>query len=294
MYLVELYLEELSKVRDKKTIERISYQLAKLEELKPLDQRSLFEFYEELRKTQSHRTAIQTLQEIRRFYHWLFQKGYHYEFSEQAFRELKKKKEFENSARKYFTEEEVEKILSYIRTKPKPFVYYLLCVVLLSSGLRISEALSLKKDDFRERRLITEKGEERSVFVVKVKGKFAKEREVPLVLWKREWEEVIRKQLDSLKEGQAFFTYSLRFPKSVKVLTLSRDAVYRFFFDLSKELGIDVHPHRFRYTYAVWLAMKNIPPNVLKEFLGHSSIRTTLEVYAQAQKEKVLDLIANL
>jgi Holliday junction resolvasome RuvABC ATP-dependent DNA helicase subunit len=40
--------------------------------------------------------------------------------------------------------------------------------------------------------------------------------------------------------------------------------------------------------------MKNIPPNVLKEFLGHSSVRTTLEVYAQAQKEKVLDLIAGL
>lgn len=80
MHLVNLYLEELSKVRDKKTIERISYQLSKLEELKPLDQRSLFELYEELRKTQSHRTAIQTLQEIKRFYQWLSQKGYHYEF----------------------------------------------------------------------------------------------------------------------------------------------------------------------------------------------------------------------
>ncbi len=68
------------------------------------DQRSLFELYDELRKTQSHRTAIQTLQEIKRFYQWLSQKGYHYEFSEQAFKKLKKKKEFENRARKYFTE----------------------------------------------------------------------------------------------------------------------------------------------------------------------------------------------
>jgi len=40
--------------------------------------------------------------------------------------------------------------------------------------------------------------------------------------------------------------------------------------------------------------MKNIPPNVLKEWLGHSSAKTTLEVYAQAQKEKMLDLIASL
>jgi integrase len=73
----------------------------------------------------------------------------------------------------------------------------------------------------------------------------------------------------------------------VKLLILSRDAVYRFFLDLSKELGIEMHPHRLRYTYAVWLAMKNIPPNLLKEFLGHSSVRKTLEVYTQAQKEKV-------
>jgi hypothetical protein len=102
MHLVDLYLEELSKVRDRKTIERLSYQLSKLEELKPLDQRSLFEFYEDLRKTQSHRTAIQTLQEIRRFYHWLSQKGYHYEFSEKALEELKKKKEFERQGKEIF------------------------------------------------------------------------------------------------------------------------------------------------------------------------------------------------
>jgi integrase len=244
MYLVDLYLEELSKVRDPKTVEKKKHLLIHLEELRDFSKRDLFEFYEKLRQRLSHGSALEVLREVRLFYEWLKERGYHYEFSEQAFRELKKKREFENRARKYFTEEEVETILSYIRTKPKPFVYYLLCVVLLSSGLRISE--------------------------------------------------VIRKQLDSLKEGQAFFTHSLRFPKSIKVLTLSRDAVYRFFYDLSKELGIDAHPHRFRYTYAVWLAMKNIPPNVLKEFLGHSSVRTTFEVYAQAQKEKVLDLIASL
>jgi len=294
MYLIELYLKELSKVRDSKTVEKKKYLLYHLEEVRDFSKRELFEFYEKLRQRLSHGSALDVLREVRLFYEWLRERGYHYEFSEQAFSELKRKKEFENKARKYFTEEEVENILSYIRTKPKPFVYYLLCVVLLSSGLRISEALSLKKEDFKERKVLTEKGEEKSVFVVKVKGKFSKEREVPLVLWKREWEGVIRKQLESLKERQAFFTYSLRFPKSVRVLTLSRDAVYRFFFDLSKELSLDVHPHRFRYTYAVWLAMRNIPPNVLKEFLGHSSVKTTLDIYAQAQKEKVLDLIASL
>jgi Site-specific recombinase XerD len=228
MYLIDLYLEELAKVRDPKTVEKKKYLLYHLEEVRDFSKRELFEFYEKLRQRLSHGSALDVLREVKLFYKWLQERGYSYEFSEKALEEIKKKKEFEGKARKYFTEEEVENILSYIRTKPKPFVYYLLCVVLLSSGLRISEALSLKREDFQERRLITEKGEEKFVFVVKVKGKFSKEREVPLVLWKREWEEVIRKQLDSLKEGQAFFTYGLRFPKSVKLLTLSRDAVYRF------------------------------------------------------------------
>ena len=157
MYLVDLYLEELSKVRDPKTVEKKKYLLYHLEEVRDFSKREMFEFYDRLRQRLSHRSALDVLREVRLFYQWLRERGYSYEFSEQAFRELKKKKEFENKARKYFTEEEVEKILSYIRTKPKPSVYYLLCVVLLSSGLRISEALSLKKDDFKERRLITKR-----------------------------------------------------------------------------------------------------------------------------------------
>jgi len=101
-----------------------------LEELRNFSKGELFEFYGKLRQRLSHGSALEVLREVRLFYAWLRERGYHYEFSEQAFRELKKKKEFENKARKYFTEEEVEKILSYIRTKPKPFVYYVLCVVL--------------------------------------------------------------------------------------------------------------------------------------------------------------------
>jgi len=151
MYLVDLYLEELSKVRDPKTVEKKKYLLYHLEEVRDFSKREMFEFYDRLRQRLSHRSALDVLREVRLFYQWLRERGYSYEFSEQAFRELKKKKEFENKARKYFTEEEVEKILSYIRTKPKPFVYYLLCVVLLSS------AKNFRSPVFEKRRLQREK-----------------------------------------------------------------------------------------------------------------------------------------
>ncbi len=103
MYLIDLYLEELSKVRDPKTVEKKKYLLMHLDELRDFSKRELFEFYEKLRQRLSYGSASEVLREVKLFYEWLRERGYRYEFSEQAFRELKKKKEFENRARKYFT-----------------------------------------------------------------------------------------------------------------------------------------------------------------------------------------------
>jgi integrase len=304
MYLIDLYLEELSKVRDPKTIEKKRYLLMHLGELRDFTKRELFEFYEELRKRLSHRSAMDVLMEVKLFYEWLRERGYSYEFSEKALEELKKKKEFENKARKYYTEEEVEVILSAIRgtlegTKPKPSIYYLLSVFLLCSGLRLSEALSVKKEDIFKREMLSSQGEKRVFYFVRVRGKFSKEREAPLVFFKEEYRKLFEKRLNELSVGEKFFKYALVFPKSVKVLELKKGTALNFFHDLEKELkslgyNIPVNAHRFRYTYAVWLARKGLPINFLKDFLGHSSSKTTLEIYAQAQKEKSLEVLAQL
>jgi len=304
MYLIDLYLEELSKVRDPKTIEKKRYLLMHLGELRDFTKRELFEFYGELRKRLSHRSAMDVLLEVKLFYEWLRERGYSYEFSEKALEELKKKKEFDNKARKYYTEEEVEVILSAIRgtlegTKPKPPIYYLLSVFLLCSGLRLSEALSVKKEDIFKREGLNSQGEKKVFYFVRVKGKFSKEREAPMVFFKEEYRQLIEKRLVELSSGEKFFRYTLAFPKSIKVLELKKGTALNFFHDLEKELkslgyNIPVNAHRFRYTYAVWLARKGLPINFLKEFLGHSSSKTTLEIYAQAQKEKSLEVLAQL
>jgi integrase len=304
MYLIDLYLEELSKVRDPKTIEKKRYLLMHLGELRDFTKRELFEFYEELRKRLSHRSAMDVLMEVKLFYEWLRERGYSYEFSEKALEELKKKKEFDNKARKYYTEEEVEVILSAIRgtlegTKPKPPIYYLLSVFLLCSGLRLSEALSVRREDIFKREVLSSQGEKKVFYFVRVKGKFSKERETPMVFFKEEYRQLIEKRLAELSAGEKFFRYTLAFPKSIKVLELKKGTALNFFHDLEKELkslgyNIPVNAHRFRYTYAVWLARKGLPINFLKEFLGHSSSKTTLEIYAQAQKEKSLEVLAQL
>ena len=288
--LADAYLSELRKIRSEKSVEFKSFALSYLEELKPLGRTELFELYERMREKVSHTTAIAYLSEIRRFYRWLSERGYSFEFSETAFKEIKSKKELKGKVRKYFTEEEVSTILNYIRTKPMPPIYYVFSVFLLCSGLRLGEALSLKRGDIQQRKIITKEGTEKTLYVVKVKGKFSKEREVPLYFWEEDYKKVWENFLAQATED--LWLYKLQFPKSYKILKLSRRSVLVAYYNMEKALGFPINAHRFRYTYATWLAMKGIPINVLKEILGHSNVRTTLEIYTQAQMEKVFNVFA--
>ena len=289
--LADAYLSELRKIRSNKTVEFKSFALSYLEELKPLGRSELFELYEKMREKVSHSTAIAYLSEIKRFYRWLSERGYSFEFSENSFREIKAKKELKGKVRKYFTEEEASKILNYIRTKPMPPIYYVFSVFLLCSGLRLGEALSLKRSDVQQRKIVAKDGTLKTLYVVKVKGKFSKEREVPLYFWEETYKKVWENFL-SKANSEDLWLYKLQYPKSYKVIKLSRRSVLVAYYNMEKALGFPINAHRFRYTYATWLAMKGIPINVLKEILGHSNVRTTLEIYTQAQMEKVWDVFA--
>ena len=289
--LVDAYLSELRKIRSDKTVEFKSFALNYLDELKPLGRAELFELYEKMREKVSHATAIAYLSEIKRFYRWLSERGYSFEFSESAFKEIKAKKELKGKVRKYFTEDEVSKIINYIRTKPLPPIYYVFSVFLLCSGLRLGEALSLKRSDVQQRKIVAKDGTLKTLYIVRVKGKFGKEREVPLYFWEEDYKKVLESFL-AQANLEDLWLYKLQFPKSYKILKLSRRSVLVAYYNMEKALGFPINAHRFRYTYATWLAMKGIPINVLKEILGHSNAKTTLEIYTQAQMEKILDAFA--
>jgi len=291
LYLVDEYISQLSRVRSEKTLEFKRNALRFIEEIKDLSTDEVFRLYEVLRERTSHSTAMAYLSEIKRFYEWLREKGINVQFSEKALKEIGRKKELKGFVRKYFTEEEVRAILLYIRTRPFHPIYYIFCIFLLSSGLRLQEALSLYKKDIQVRKIITKTGETKDVYFVKVKGKFGKERETLLYFFDPTHEEVFEKYFKQLDNDDKLFTYQVQYPKSVKTLTLKKDAVFKVFTQIEKALGFPVHAHRFRYTFATWLATKGVPPNLLKELLGHSSIKTTMEIYAQAQKEKLLETL---
>lgn len=57
---------------------------------------------------------------------------------------------------------------------------------------------------------------------------------------------------------------------------------------LSKKTGIKVYPHLFRHTYGTRLLRAGMPPDRVSYLLGHTSVQTTLDIYAHVLQESDL------
>lgn len=165
------------------------------------------------------------------------------------------------------TEEEVEKILTAAKQRSQRD--YLLIKTILYCGLRISEALNLKRSD-----IITVKGRK----VLKILGKGNKERFVPLP------SELAEELTDYIKnlEGERLFPLKYHGAK--------------YIFDKIKEkTGIHLHPHKLRHTFATLLVDKGVDIRIIQAFLGHASPNTSAR-YAKVRDDvmfKVIDEVFN-
>jgi len=277
-YLVELYLKELKGIRDHKTVETKEHLLKHLtdytDDLIDFDRGELLRFYANLQnKGLKESTIREILKAVRQFYRWLRQRGYSVEFDSETLTDIyRSKRKQEKRRKKYYSDSELETILSAIRGtlegfEPKHPIYYLLTIFLVSSGLRLSEALSVKKKDVKIKKVLTEEGEEKEIWTVRVReGKFGKEREALIYFFRPEWKTLWEKWLERLKPDDFVFTYTIKYPKSTKTLILKQDTAKRFFWSLEKELKekgyeIEVNAHRFRNTYITKLATKGVPVN---------------------------------
>ena len=151
-------------------------------------------------------------------------------------------------------EEEIDKIKSTLkRTKDK-----LLIQLLLDTGLRAKELLSLRKSDINiEKRYIivrnTKNGEERIVFFTE------------------ETKKLFEKYIKNMNNNE-------------KLFNMSYDALYKKLKRLGKKLGIDLRPHILRHTFATQAIRKGMPLPVVQKLLGHKDIRTT-QIYTHLVTE---------
>ena len=179
----------------------------------------------------------------------------------------------------YLTNEEVRQFVNCIKVRNTSqglkdqvnmdgLRFRTLVEVLLGTGMRISEALSLDRDTIN-----FEKAE------AKIIGKGNKERTVFFTKRALEW---IRFYLSERKDSERplFLT---RMHNRLKVYDVSF-----FFRSYVKKSGVNkkITPHILRHTVATNLLFNGCPISHVKEILGHEQLETTCRFYLGVNKEK--------
>ncbi|WP_439332789.1 tyrosine-type recombinase/integrase [Thermus islandicus] len=177
--------------------------------------------------------------------------------------------------------EELRRFLEALSQEKEARLLVALARFLYGTGLRISEALSLKG-----RNLLLEAGRPVAVRVV---GKGNKERLVPLSKTAQE----VLEALGPAPGNVSIFTFSQgrrrgHIPSARWVEAKFREAALR--------AGLDPRrftPHKLRHAYATLLVEMGAELDAVKDLLGHESIATT-QIYLHASRERLKEAASRL
>ena len=156
----------------------------------------------------------------------------------------------------YFTLEEAEALVAAAPS----LQIRMACRIMLRTGLRVSEALSLRRSDLRL-------GQDPPVISVRPEApgnKARKGREVPIPA----------DLVESLADLASFHSKDRTRP----MLDVSRQWVAETMKRAAADAGIDparAHPHALRHTYGRNCVLRGIPIPVLQQWLGHQSLADT-------------------
>ena len=156
----------------------------------------------------------------------------------------------------YFTAEEAEALVVASPSYPTRMAFR----IMLRTGLRVSEALSLRRSDLR----LNQDPPVISVRPEAQGNKSRKGREVPIPA----------DLLESLADLVSFHSKERNRP----MLDISRQWVGEAMKRAAVEAKIDParsHPHAFRHTYGRNCVLRGIPLPVLQQWLGHQSLADT-------------------
>ena len=144
--------------------------------------------------------------------------------------------------------------------------------LLYSSGLRVSELISLKLDDMH-----LEAG------FMRVLGKGSKERVVPMNMRAKEQLKQYINQFRPLilkkkKSSHLFVTGRGR--------PMTRQRFWQTMRSLGRRIGIEIHPHMIRHSFATHLLEGGADLRAVQKMLGHSDISTT-QIYTKVTSERL-------
>jgi integrase/recombinase XerC len=223
-------------------------------------------FYQKLSK----KSIKLKLSSIKSFFKFLYRKEY---ISEDPSYSISLPK-IEKNIPSFLVPEEIEQILTHLKPDNTINARNLALIELLySTGLRISEALSLKVSDVADFQK-----------TIKVLGKGKKERIVPIGTKAREAIKTYFKFRQTLVNENS--QNMLFLSKSGKPLT-STDA-YRIINSLLKQYSQTPQksPHTLRHTFATHMLNNGADIRSVSEMLGHSSLSST-QIYTHVSIQKI-------
>ncbi|WP_297888226.1 tyrosine-type recombinase/integrase [Sulfurihydrogenibium sp.] len=174
--------------------------------------------------------------------------------------------------------EEIKLLLNHIdNLQDKTIV-----VLLLTTGLRSSELLSIKKKNILVERQgqtfgidkILEEGlQEEDIAYIRVVGKGDKEREVPIT------GKPLHILVEYLKEVSPYID------NQTPIFPITYHTLWRKIKNLGKKLSTSLHPHKLRHTAATMALASGAELRVIQELLGHASPITTARYAKVGQKQ---------
>lgn len=175
---------------------------------------------------------------------------------------------------KYLTENQLTTVLENVDNTLDSLIIRLLSY----TGLRISEALNIKKEELN-------KQDKSGAAIVNVVGKNRKKRLIVIP-------PKLTKDLQVFSKNNTLYVFQSRFKNNAPMSprTIQRH-LKRIAYDLDEKYNTNVYsinlkPHNLRHTFAVH-ALQHNQINYVKEFLGHESIKTT-QIYTNLKQEDVI------
>ena len=151
--------------------------------------------------------------------------------------------------------------------------------ILYSTGMRITELLSLPLSDFIN---INDK--------LQIKGKGEVYR---IVVFNNESQAMISSWIKSRALEKTFSNNKYMFPEKNGLGAISRQLIYKDLVDLSISAGFskkDVSPHKIRHSFATHLLNRGADLRSLQKLLGHADINTT-EIYTFVKPDRLSGLV---
>lgn len=272
---IELWLRSLSKTKSERTVITYSMCLASFQKylgthanLLQVKSQEVFSYVDSSNLSVS--SLLTHLSAIKHFYRFAYRRGWidreKYSEIESTIEEIREELSSSKVRRrpKALSKEELKKIFESVKNTKYERVYSLL----LYSGIRLSEYARLRKEFFQK--------DKSGIYWLRLPAevtKRGKERLVPIMGPSKEETLSINEKLDQWLED---------YEASIKVKAGSLQVYTN---RLSQRLGIPFSVHSFRHTYITNLINSGFPAEVVKEFAGHSHVKTTIDIYYRFSHE---------